>query len=361
MLAELPKLDSGASFFCFRVKVFEMDVILGFGSNIGQRKQTLEAAYRELQQELGTMKAVSSFVETEPWGFESKDKFLNSAAIFSTDKSCGQVLEVCNRVEAHLGRQRSQSDVGYASRTIDIDILFYGNEVIDTPRLKVPHPLLEKRDFVLRPLREIAPNFVHPTLNRSIDLLWLENQSRSLSGRIETPRFFLRYWEESDAERLFQIAKVPELGKNAGWEPHKSVEESLDIIRTVLTFPTSFAVCEKESSQIVGCAGFLPSASSYLDIPTTEAEIGYWVAKERWGQGIATETTKAVVELCFERLEYQRLWCTSFSGNLSSQRVQSKCGFKFLSSQDAAPKLREPSDNITISTLSRADWLRCNA
>lgn len=355
MLAELPELDSGASFFCFRVKVFEMDVILGFGSNIGQRKETIETAYRELERELGTMKAASSFVETEPWGFESKDKFLNSAAVFATDKSCEQVLEVCNRVEAHLGRTRSQSDVGYASRTIDIDILFYGNEVIDTPRLKVPHPLLEKRDFVLRPLREIAPNFVHPTLNRSIDLLWLENQSRSLSGRIETPRFFLRYWEESDAERLFQIAKVPELGKNAGWQPHKNVEESLNIIRTVLTFPTSIAVCEKVSSQIVGCVGFLPSASSNLDIPTTEAELGFWVAKERWGQGIATEATKAVVELCFERLEYQRLWCTSFLGNLPSQRVQSKCGFKFLTSKDPAPNLREPSDNIAISTLSRAD------
>lgn len=335
-----------------------MDVILGFGSNIGQRKETLEAAYGKLKKELGTMKAASSFVETDPWGFESRNKFLNSAAIFSTDKSCRQVLEICNRVEAHLGRKRSQSDVGYASRTIDIDILFYGSEVIDTPTLKVPHLLLEKRDFVLRPLREIAPNFVHPTLNRSIDLLWLENQSSSLSGKIETPRLFLRYWEENDAERLFQIAKVPELGLNAGWQPHKSVEESLDIIRTVLTFPTSFAVCEKESSQIVGCAGFLPSADSYLDIPTTEAELGFWVTKERWGQGMATEAAKAIMELCFTTFEYRRLWCTAFSDNLPSQRVQSKCGFRLLSSQEPAPKLREPSDNITVSTLSREDWMR---
>lgn len=145
-----------------------MRITLSFGSNLGKKKETIEQAYALLEKELGKMVSKSAFLETKPWGFESEDMFVNSAAVFETEKTPMQALEICNRIEEMLGRKRSVDDVGYASRTIDIDIIFCDSQIIDTPLLKVPHPLMEKRDFVLKPLREIMPDFVHPVLGKKI-------------------------------------------------------------------------------------------------------------------------------------------------------------------------------------------------
>lgn len=145
-----------------------MKITLGFGSNLGERKATIEQAYELLEKELGKMISKSAFLETKPWGFESEDMFVNSAAVFETERTPMQALEICNRIEKMLGRKRNVDDVGYVSRTIDIDIIFCDSQIIDTPLLKVPHPLMEKRDFVLKPLREIMPDFVHPVLGKKI-------------------------------------------------------------------------------------------------------------------------------------------------------------------------------------------------
>ncbi len=155
-------------FFISEKQMREIEVVLGFGSNIGARKETIQEAYRLLEEELGRMKSCSSFIETEPWGFESKEKFINSAAVFLTDKSPQETLTICNSIEARLGRERSEMAVGYASRTIDIDILFYSNQVIDEPNLQIPHPLIPQRSFVLLPLVEIIPDFLHPILDCSV-------------------------------------------------------------------------------------------------------------------------------------------------------------------------------------------------
>lgn len=155
-------------FFCFDSEYSEMKITLGFGSNLGERKATIEQAYELLEKELGKMISKSAFLETKPWGFESEDMFVNSAAVFETERTPMQALEICNRIEKMLGRKRNVDDVGYVSRTIDIDIIFCDSQIIDTPLLKVPHPLMEKRDFVLKPLREIMPDFVHPVLGKKI-------------------------------------------------------------------------------------------------------------------------------------------------------------------------------------------------
>lgn len=144
-----------------------MEIVLGFGSNIGNRRTTIEQAYDMLSRTLGKMIKCSSFIETEPWGFECKDKFINSVAVFETLLSPLEALKVCNETEYALGRRRNNA-VGYASRTIDIDILFCEDQIIDTSELQVPHPLIDKRNFVLLPLKEILPDFVHPLLNKKI-------------------------------------------------------------------------------------------------------------------------------------------------------------------------------------------------
>lgn len=157
-----------------------MEITLGFGSNIGDRRKNIEQALEMLEKELGKMIASSSLIETEPWGFECENLFLNSAAIFQTDKTPHQALTICNEVERRLGRQRTADTAGYSSRTMDIDILFCENQIIDTPMLQVPHPLIEKRDFVLQPLNEIMPRFVHPLLHQTIEKLYKDRLKAKL-------------------------------------------------------------------------------------------------------------------------------------------------------------------------------------
>lgn len=145
-----------------------MKIVLGFGSNLGDREEYILAAYRLLEEELGVLIKKSSFIETPAWGFESDNSFINSVAEFETKKTPYEALEICNIIEKELGRERNPLHKGYQNRTIDIDILFYEDIVLDTATLKIPHPLIQERDFVLTPLKEILPNLIHPILKKEI-------------------------------------------------------------------------------------------------------------------------------------------------------------------------------------------------
>lgn len=145
-----------------------MKIVLAFGSNLGDREEFILSAYRLLEEELGELIKKSSFIETSAWGFESDNSFINSVAEFETKKTPYEALEICNKIEKELGRQRNPLHKGYQNRTIDIDILFYEDIVINTPNLKIPHPLIQERDFVLIPLKEIIPDFIHPLIQKKI-------------------------------------------------------------------------------------------------------------------------------------------------------------------------------------------------
>lgn len=130
------------------------DVYLGLGSNLGDRHAQLLAAIELLAQRVGRLVRCSSFIETAPWGFVSEHPFLNAVALFRTTLSPRELLTATQDIERQLGR-RQKSNGTYADRPIDIDILLYGDAVIDEPDLKIPHPLMHERDFVMRPLNEI--------------------------------------------------------------------------------------------------------------------------------------------------------------------------------------------------------------
>ena len=146
-------------------------VYLGLGTNIGNKKENLTRAIETLSLALGHYTALSSFIETAPWGFESDNTFLNCAVAFETVLLPEELLDTTERIERELGRTAKSTGGTYHDRVIDIDILLYGNETIDTPRLTIPHPLMHLRDFVLEPLAEIAPEVVHPTTGKSISRL----------------------------------------------------------------------------------------------------------------------------------------------------------------------------------------------
>ena len=149
-------------------------VYLGLGTNIGNKKENLTRAIEALSLALGNYTALSTFVETKPWGFDSDNTFLNCAVAFETELAPLQLLDTTEEIERKLGRTTKSTGGTYHDRVIDIDILLYGCETIDTPRLKIPHPLMHLRDFVLQPLTEIAPDAMHPATGKSIDTLAAE-------------------------------------------------------------------------------------------------------------------------------------------------------------------------------------------
>lgn len=156
-------------------------VYLGLGTNTGNKNENLARAIELLSLALGSPVALSGIIESEPWGFESENRFLNCVAAFDTTLNPTLLLDTIEEIERTLGRTRKSLNGQYSDRIIDIDILFYGNEIIESERLTIPHPLLHKRDFVLLPLQEIAPQLVHPRLHKSIEELAKELNHNALT------------------------------------------------------------------------------------------------------------------------------------------------------------------------------------
>ena len=136
-------------------------VYLGLGTNLGDKERNLNEAILKISQEIGEIICRSSFYTSKPWGFESENDFLNAVILAETNLLPLELLTRTQEIELELGRTTKSAN-GYSDRMIDIDILLYDMEVIDTPGLKIPHPLIAERDFVYIPLLEIAPDLLHP-------------------------------------------------------------------------------------------------------------------------------------------------------------------------------------------------------
>lgn len=148
------------------------EVYLSLGSNQGDREQLLNRAIRLIGERVGVVTRQSSFLETEPWGFQSDHKFLNAAVCCITNKTPREVLLLTQQIERDLGKTKAHatkrnllpqpSALIYHDRPIDIDILLYDDWKVDEPDLKIPHPLMYQRDFVMIPLKEIMTKDTNP-------------------------------------------------------------------------------------------------------------------------------------------------------------------------------------------------------
>lgn len=150
--------------------MFMESAFLLLGSNMGNSNQILQEALRKLELKCGTILSHSKMYSSEPWGFEAQCSFLNMAIEIETELEPQVLLYTIHQIESELGRTRV-SDGKYHSRTIDIDIIFYGNRVVESQNLIIPHPKMHLRRFVLMPLSQIAPNYIHPTLKVSVNVL----------------------------------------------------------------------------------------------------------------------------------------------------------------------------------------------
>jgi len=173
----------------------------------------------------------------------------------------------------------------------------------------------------------------------------------------ETERLILHPWAEADAGSLYEYAKDDRVGPSAGWPPHTSVENSLEIIRTVLSEPETYAVCLKGDNRAIGSIGLMVGAQSNLHLPDTEGEIGYWIGVPFWGQGLIPEAVRALIRYAFEDLHLQALWCCYADGNGKSRRVQEKCGFSYHHTErDVHWKLMDRILTEHITRLTRDQW-----
>ncbi len=174
-----------------------------------------------------------------------------------------------------------------------------------------------------------------------------------------TERLILRPWRDSDAESLFKYAQDPNVGPIAGWRVHTSVENSLEIIRTVLSADETYAVYLKKDNIAIGSIGLMPPTHSHTTAKEDELEIGYWIGVPFWGQGLIPEAVRKLMEHAFADLGCSALWCGYYDGNEKSKRCQEKCGFVYHHTEKDTPcELMGDIRTVHFSKITREQWER---
>ena len=172
---------------------------------------------------------------------------------------------------------------------------------------------------------------------------------------LQTKRLILRPWREEDAEQCYKYASDPDVGLPAGWRPHESVEYSRMIIRDVLSKPETYAIVLKETGLPVGNIA-LRFHSDLADFDD-ECEIGYWLGKPYWGQGIMPEAAAELIRRAFEDLDLKRIWGGYYDGNEKSKRVQEKLGLKYMWTTENVPVLDLGEFRVGhVNCLTKEDW-----
>lgn len=230
-------------------------------------------------------------------------------------------------------RDEDDYPVLYTAMVEDVDILITGDN--DFAEVKVEKPII------------CTPaGFMERYSNTAIDYV------------MKTERLILRRWEESDAESLYEYAKDPDVGPIAGWPPHKSIEESLGIIKAVFCSEEAYAVCLKKDNKAIGAIELKLNGHTDMTERDDECELGYWIGKPFWGRGLIPEAAEEIIRHGFEDLGMRAIWCGYYDGNEKSKRVQEKLGFKYQwTTKDLDLPLMNEKRTGHVSLLTYEDWL----
>ena len=172
---------------------------------------------------------------------------------------------------------------------------------------------------------------------------------------LKTKGLDLRHFQREDAADLYEYAKDPQVGLPAGWKPHCSIEESLEIINTVFASPNTFAVVDRASGKVIGSAGF--TGKSREEFPAPNDELGYALSRAFWGRGLMTEVVEALIPYAFERLNLTAVWCSHYTDNSRSKRVIQKSGFQFQFADSIFDVPSGEEKQARFYVLTREDWL----
>ncbi len=174
---------------------------------------------------------------------------------------------------------------------------------------------------------------------------------------LETKRLILRRWEDSDADDLYLYASDPDVGPIAGWPAHKNIDESRDVIRNVFNGKEAYAVCLKEDGKAIGAIELKLKGHTDMTDRDDECEMGYWVGKPFWGQGIIPEAVREMLRRAFEELGMQKVWIGYYEGNTRSRRVQEKTGFRYQwRSEGVDVPLMHEKRTGHVSSMTKDQW-----
>ena len=174
---------------------------------------------------------------------------------------------------------------------------------------------------------------------------------------LKTERLILRRWEDGDAESLFEYAADPDVGPIAGWPPHQSIEESRDVIKNVFNGKEAYAICLKTDDRAIGAIELKLNGHTDLTDRDDECELGYWLGKPFWGQGIMPEAVKEILRHAFEKIGMTKVWAGYYEGNIKSKRVQEKSGFRYQwKSEGVDVPLMHEKRTGHVSSMTKDQW-----
>lgn len=175
---------------------------------------------------------------------------------------------------------------------------------------------------------------------------------------LETERLILRRWEESDAEDLYKYASDPAVGPIAGWPSHQNVEESRDVIRDVFSGAEAYAICLKLDNRAIGAIELMLYGHTDMVERDDECELGYWIGKPFWGQGLVPEAARELLRYGFEDIGMNKVWCGYYEGNAKSKRVQEKVGFLYQRTIEGVDvPLMHEKRTLHVNLMTKEIWL----
>jgi RimJ/RimL family protein N-acetyltransferase len=176
--------------------------------------------------------------------------------------------------------------------------------------------------------------------------------------RLETDRLILREWKLSDKEDLFEYAQSELVGPNAGWKPHKDINESVEIINMFIGDEEVYAIELKNENKVIGGFGIHKCAPAPQFKDLKQREIGYVLNPKYWGNGYVPEAVFEAIDCCFEELELDILWCAHFDFNMKSKRVNEKCGFKYhFTKEEVLKRLDDKKVSTLYYKINKEDWI----
>ena len=187
----------------------------------------------------------------------------------------------------------------------------------------------------------------------------MQNETGDEAGmtQLETKRLFLRPFQENDVADLYEYAKDPKVGLPAGWPPHRSLEESREIIRTVFSAPNTFAVVDRGTGKVIGSAGF--TGKTRAEFPQKNDELGYALSPAFWGRGLMPEAVSELLRYAFGEMGLAAVWCSHYADNPQSQRVIEKSGFSFRMEETVVDGPTGQEKPTKFYVLTREMWESC--